>query len=154
MAKASTFFIRGFGVSSSRTSTMAAANPRCGRHPIAKPKDIPARAAHPPDREVRSLTSRSGGWAALAGISFGLAIGCRPHLGLAAAIVLVLLLLTPDPRSKGLRRFFRRDVLAFAIPVTLLGLAVAGYNYARFDNPLEFVTRYLLGGDSYRNFHL
>jgi hypothetical protein len=36
----------------------------------------------------------------------------------------------------------------------LCGLAVAAYNYARFGNPLEFGTRYLLGGDQYRNFHL
>jgi hypothetical protein len=97
---------------------------------------------------------RWGWWAASAGISFGLAIGCRPHLGLAAAAVLVLLLLIPNPRSKGLRRFFRGDVLAFAIPVTLCGLAVAAYNYVRFDNPFEFGTRYLLGADAYRNFHL
>jgi len=93
-------------------------------------------------------------WGALAGISFGLAIGCRPHLGLAAAAVLVLLLLTPDSFTKGLRRLFRPYVLAFAIPVILCGLAVAAYNYARFDNPFEFGTRYLLGGDAYRNFHL
>jgi hypothetical protein len=101
-----------------------------------------------------AVSKRSGLWGVLAGISFGLAIGCRPHLGLAAAAVLVLLLLVPDPRTKGLRRFFRRDVLAFAIPVMLCGLAVAAYNYARFDNPLEFGTRYLLGADGYRNFHL
>ncbi len=75
-------------------------------------------------------------------------------------MVLVLLLLTPDPKpgdgnkTKGLRRLFRGDVLAFAIPVTLCGLAVAAYNYARFDNPFEFGTRYLLGADAYRNFHM
>jgi hypothetical protein len=101
-----------------------------------------------------TASKRSSLWGILAGISFGLAIGCRPHLGLAAVAVLVLLLLVPDPETNGVRRFFRRDVLAFAIPVTLCGLAVAGYNFARFDNPLEFGTRYLLGGDSYRNFHL
>jgi hypothetical protein len=64
------------------------------------------------------------------------------------------LLLTPDPFSKGGRRLFRPYVLSFAIPVILCGLAVAAYNYSRFDNPLEFGTRYLLGGDAYRNFHL
>ena len=107
-----------------------------------------------------TASQRSGWWGALAGISFGLAIGCRPHLGLAAAVVLVLLLLTPDPKpgdsnkTTGVRRFFRRDVLTFAIPVTLCGLAVAAYNYTRFDNPFEFGTRYLLGADAYRNFHM
>ena len=93
-------------------------------------------------------------WGALSGLSFGLAIGSRPHLALAAAAVFVGLVLLPDARSKGVRRFFRANVLAFAIPVVLCGLAVALYNYARFDNPLEFGIRYLLGGDMYRNFHL
>jgi hypothetical protein len=93
-------------------------------------------------------------WGALSGLSFGLAIGCRPHLALAAGAVFVVLVLLPDPLTKGVRRLFRRDVLAFAIPVMLCGAAVAIYNYARFDNPLEFGIRYLLGADGYRNFHL
>jgi hypothetical protein len=85
--------------------------------------------------------------ASLAGLSFGLAIGARPHLGIAAVAVLVLLLFQG-------RSFFRKDMLAFIAPVILCGLAILAYNYARFDNPLEFGTRYLMGGDAYRNFHL
>lgn len=86
-------------------------------------------------------------WAAMAGLSFGLAIGARPHLGVAAVAIFVLLLF------RG-RVFFRKDLLAFIVPVILCGLAILAYNYARFDNPLEFGTRYLMGGDAYRNFHL
>jgi hypothetical protein len=97
-------------------------------------------------------------YAAVSGISFGLAMGCRPHMGLAAASVFVLLLLLPAPFTEGTPRLFRwlfrSDVLAFTIPVVLCGLAIAAYNYLRFDNPLEFGTRYLLGGDTYRNFRL
>jgi hypothetical protein len=93
-------------------------------------------------------------WGALSGLSFGLAIGCRPHLALAAAAVFVGLVLLSDSRTKGLRRLFRGDVLAFAIPVVLCGLTIALYNYARFNNPFEFGIRYLLGADGYRDFHL
>jgi hypothetical protein len=84
-------------------------------------------------------------WAALAGVSFGLAIGCRPHLGLAAACAFVFLLL---------QRFTRKDVLAFVLPVIACGLAIVAYNYARFGDPLEFGLRYQLGEASYQNIRL
>jgi MFS family permease len=89
-------------------------------------------------------------WSALSGLSFGLAIGCRPHLGLAAACAFVFLLLWSDPAE----RFRRKDVLAFALPVIACGLAITAYNYARFGNPLEFGLRYQLGENSYQNVHL
>jgi len=103
----------------------------------------------------RLLTAarRSVPYAALSGMFFGLAIGCRPHLGLASAPVFVLLLLLPGSLDMGARRFVRRDVFAFVVPLALCGVAVAAYNYSRFGNPLEFGTRYLLGADLYRNFH-
>lgn len=99
-----------------------------------------------------TATRRSALCAALSGMCFGLAIGCRPHLGLASAAAFVLLLWLPDRAMSGPRRFVRNDVVAFAVPVVLCGLAIAAYNYVRFGNFLEFGTRYLLGGDLYRNF--
>jgi hypothetical protein len=103
----------------------------------------------------RCLTSsgREALWAALSGAAFGLAIGSRPHLGMAAIPALCLLLLQ-SPRTRLARRFVREDVLAFTIPFMLCSLGIAAYNYARFDAPLEFGTCCLLGGDNYRNFHL
>jgi hypothetical protein len=95
-------------------------------------------------RGLMDLSHRTA-WYALAGLSLGLAIGCRPHLGLAAAAAFVLLLLC---------RFHRRDVLAFAIPVIACGLAVAAYNYARFGNPIEFGLRYQLADTPYQNIRL
>jgi hypothetical protein len=74
---------------------------------------------------------------AASGLMFGLAIACRPHLGLAGAIALVALVL----QSKQ-----TRPVFCFAVPFLFAGLSVAAYNYARFDNPLEFGIRYLLAG--------
>lgn len=82
---------------------------------------------------------RSNYWLAASGLMFGLAASCRPHLGLAAAFALAALafaIIRP-----------RRDALvAFLVPLILVGLAVAAYNYARFGNPFEFGIRYLLAG--------
>ncbi len=100
----------------------------------------------------RCLTSIRGRvlWSSLSGLSFGLAIGCRPHLGLAAVCAFVLLLVLSDPAE----RFKRKDLLAFALPVIACGLAITAYNYARFGNPLEFGLRYQLGESSYQNVRL
>ncbi len=96
----------------------------------------------------RSLTdsTRKVLWAALAGVSFGLGIGARPHLGVAAVAVMCLLIFQGA--------HLRKNVLAFIVPVIVCGLGVLTYNFVRFDNPLEFGTRYLMGSDAYRNFHM
>jgi hypothetical protein len=88
-------------------------------------------------------TGRPALWGVPAGLSFGLAMGCRPHLAVAAAAVFALLLL---------KRLFPRPLLSFTVPVIMCGLALAAYNYARFDNPLEVGTHHLLGDDGYRQF--
>jgi hypothetical protein len=92
-------------------------------------------------------------------VSFGLAIGCRPHLGLAAVCTFPLILLF---RESGTRaelgilnsERWRRDILPFCLPVILCCLGLAAYNYARFGNPLEFGLRYQLGEASYQNVRL
>jgi hypothetical protein len=86
-------------------------------------------------------------WASLSGVALGLAIGCRPHLGLAAVCAFVIVI----ARRKDA---LRKDVLAFAIPVVVCGLAIAAYNYARFQDPLDFGLRYQLAENSYQNIRL
>jgi hypothetical protein len=104
----------------------------------------------------RRLTAsrRRAAWSALSGLSFGLAIGCRPHLGLAAACGLVFLVLLQDPGTRWFQRLARKDVLAFALPVIACGLSIAAYNYARFHDPLEFGLRYQLADTPYQNIRL
>jgi hypothetical protein len=94
----------------------------------------------------RRLTAvpRPALWAGLSGLCFGLAIGCRPHMAVAAAAGFIVLLYLRD----------RRSLLAFSVPVAVCGLAIAAYNYARFGNPLDFGLSYQLGYSNYRNFHL
>jgi hypothetical protein len=77
-------------------------------------------------------------WAlATAGVMFGLAVGSRPHLALAGAIVFVVLLWRREPL---------KNLLAYTAAIGAVGCALAWYNYARFGNPFEFGVRYMLAG--------
>lgn len=92
--------------------------------------------------------------AALAGACFGLAVGCRPNLGLAIVPAAVLLLIR-YARSPTFRRPRQLPgLIAFGVPILLCGIAICAYNYARFGNPLEFGLRYQLGDPSYLNLKL
>ncbi|MGH9671690.1 MAG: hypothetical protein ACRD44_00785 [Bryobacteraceae bacterium] len=75
----------------------------------------------------------SGHWA-VAGLFFGLAIACRPHLLFAGLVALIL-----APRDKRIRML---------TPFAAMAALVAAYNLVRFDNPLEFGVRYLLTYDT------
>jgi hypothetical protein len=82
-------------------------------------------------------------WAALAGLAFGVSVGCRPHLAFVGALVLLVV-------------FFQRGwrtAAAYTVPFALCGLAIAGYNYARFGNPFEFGVQYLLTGGPNQRLH-
>lgn len=72
------------------------------------------------------------GWLPASGLMFGLAVGCRPHLGLAGLIALV-----------GLARQYRKAAAPFALSFGLICAAIAMYNYQRFGDPFEFGIRYL-----------
>lgn len=93
-------------------------------------------------------------WSFLAGLFFGLAMGCRPHFALAAACASVFVALLSDPAGCFLQRLMRKDVIAFFIPLIACGLAIAAYNYARFGNPVEFGQRFQLGKSSYQHVHV
>jgi hypothetical protein len=86
---------------------------------------------------VRAITDLRTSWCAASGVMFGFAMASRPHLAFAAIAAFVALVL--------LRAGFKR-ALAFAIPVTVGGLLLAGYNLARFGNIFEFGARYQLAG--------
>jgi hypothetical protein len=77
-----------------------------------------------------------------AGCSAGLSAGCRPHYGVVSAVVLAMY------AAYVLRAGRFRELLWFGTPVAVCGLGLAWYNFARFDNPLEFGTNYQLTGNS------
>jgi hypothetical protein len=70
----------------------------------------------------------------LAGLSFGLAVGCRPHLALVAVLMTAFIAV----------KFWRSaaTLIRFVAPILVAGALLATYNYIRFDNPLEFGLRY------------
>ena len=94
----------------------------------------------------RGLTaSRPASSLAAAGLMFGLALACRPHLGFVgficfAALVIYIAL------KRG-ERIRWRDAAWYLVAFTASGLMVAVYNYVRFGDPFEFGLRYLLAGD-------
>jgi hypothetical protein len=91
-------------------------------------------------------TGGRAGWLAGAGLMYGCAVGCRPHLVFAGFIALAGLILFMA-RLTGLAAAVRsRESVAFFAAFTLAGLMLAAYNYERFGNPLEFGLRYQLSG--------
>jgi hypothetical protein len=71
------------------------------------------------------------GWLTASGLMFGMAIACRPHLGIAGLVAVAVL---------------RRRGLGFTAGFAAAGAAAALYNFLRFGDPLEFGLRYLLAG--------
>jgi len=74
-------------------------------------------------------------WYIPAGLMFGLAVSCRPHLGMVGACAVIALAISN-----------RRKLLSLAIPLAAVGLCIAAYNFARFGNPLEFGLTYQITG--------
>ena len=98
--------------------------------------------------------SRSSYWFGASGLMFGLAVSCRPHLGLHAVIALagLAVLLTKSRRFRS--AVTSAELIAFVAPFTLVVAAVAAYNYQRFGDPFEFGLRYLLAGPNQNRIRL
>jgi hypothetical protein len=94
-------------------------------------------------------TQRRVTWLFVCGLCFGLAAGCRPNLVLAAVPTLVIIIWSRHPL--GFRALLSREVVALTVPAAICCLCIAGYNYARFGNPLEFGLRYLMAYPEYQN---
>ena len=88
-------------------------------------------------RFIENATWRT---AAMLGMFAALAIVSRPTL-------LILLLATVAPLRK------RRDAIALAIPLLVIGSMYGAYNYARFGSPFETGQQYQLTNVSLREFH-
>jgi hypothetical protein len=90
-----------------------------------------------------ALESRwTGAWLTASGLMFGLAIACRPHLGLVGIIAIVAF------------KAFGHKVRPLLISFLAVAGAVALYNYLRFDSPFEFGIRYLITGPNQNRIRL
>ncbi len=81
---------------------------------------------------------------AASGLMFGLAVACRPNMVLAAGIGAAALAIY-------LQKSRARQIIPFLIPLCIVGIAIAAYNYLRFDNPFEFGVNYLLASGNNQN---
>lgn len=109
----------------------------------------------------KSLTSvrRSAAWLCLCGLCFGLSAGCRPQLVLAMLPAFVIVVrarrdrpvLSAARAEPRFRALLNRKVTALVAPAAICGICIAGYNYARFGNPLEFGLHYMMANPGYQN---
>ena len=74
-------------------------------------------------------------WFIPAGLMFGLAVSCRPHLIIVGAFAVIAVAISN-----------RRKVVPLVIPMAVVGGLIALYNFARFGNPLEFGLTYQITG--------
>lgn len=96
---------------------------------------------------ARSIGSkRETYWLAGSGLMFGLAVSCRPTLLLAAVAALAGLCVVAIGTRGANWISPARKLMAFAVPLAIIGMGIALYNYARFGSPFEFGIRYLLSG--------
>lgn len=94
---------------------------------------------------LMAMTAKRGTmvWSAVAGLATLCAIGSRPtHMVLAAVITVILLLMAIQREQR--RRSIGRCV-AFTIPIFFGCIALAVYNYLRFNDFTEFGLSYQLG---------
>jgi hypothetical protein len=78
-------------------------------------------------------------WLAVASVAYALAVGARPNLLFAAAILLV-----PVVQARRERRPLGSLLTAATAPIILIGLGLMLYNALRFDSPFEFGWHYQL----------
>jgi hypothetical protein len=94
----------------------------------------------------RAVSGRGRTWLqlALASLSFGLAVGCRPNLVLNLPVLAAVAVLAAWQNRK--RTSFFREFLgpgaAAAAPAACVGTLLALYNYERFGSPFEFGVTY------------
>jgi len=104
----------------------------------------------------RALQSppRALGWTAGASLACGLSVASRPSYLLGALLLLPLLghlSRTKSPSGGGPRRRMVAIAVAGVVPIALIGVALLGYNYARFGSPWELGMRYQQWGRDLRS---
>ncbi len=88
-------------------------------------------------------------WLSVAGLCYGLAIGCRPTYVFGSVSILAPVFLAgtcvPGERLEAVPRFLARACAAL-LPLALVVCGLLIYNYERFGSPFEFGQRLALSG--------
>lgn len=97
----------------------------------------------------RSISARRAAavWLALGSLAMGLAVGARPTYLLASAVLLAPLAWWWSEKRT---REGKSLVMAALVPVILIGVGLAAYNYARFGKITEFGQTYQMAGEDIR----
>jgi hypothetical protein len=87
------------------------------------------------------------GWLACASLLYGLAVGARPTLLIGAGLLaLPAAAAFMEERRSGVPGGSRRLLAAALLPMAAVGAGLAAYNVARFGDPLQLGTGYMLTG--------
>jgi hypothetical protein len=104
---------------------------------------------------IKSILKNNNKFIILSSVSFGLAIGSRPHLILAISII-VFALVFYDIKINNIRfnKYYIFDCINFRsicifVPFFTIIVFLLLYNYIRFGNILEFGNKYILSGNEY-----
>ncbi|MFZ5494441.1 MAG: hypothetical protein ACOZE5_03770 [Verrucomicrobiota bacterium] len=94
------------------------------------------------------IRKRTVGWLLAASVSMGLCIGARPTYLVSAAMLLVPLGSAAWKLGRGWWREggWWKQAVAAILPILLIGIGLAIYNYQRFEDPFEFGQKYQLSG--------
>ena len=93
----------------------------------------------------------------LGSLNMAMVVGCRPQMALLSLVVFPILLLDEGIKN---RKFFNKksipETVALILPYILVAIPVCMYNYARFDNILDFGATYSLTTNdmNHRGFNL
>lgn len=89
-----------------------------------------------------NMNTEKPGWLIMAGLGWGLAIGCRYNLAI-SVITYAALALTQIIRAARANEIWKKIVLLMS-PLALCVLGLGIYNFMRFDNPFETGLNYQL----------
>ena len=95
-------------------------------------------------------------WYGLGAFSFACIMGCRPQMALYAAALFCVLFIPRILKEWKQWNVHIKEVIAFLIPVILVGIVVFWYNWARFGSGLDFGASYSLTSNdmNHRGFNL
>lgn len=90
-------------------------------------------------------------WYGLGAFFVATVMGCRPQMIL-YGILLFLVLLLPDVwKNRKNWKQYSKEILAFCVPVLIVGIVVFWYNYARFGSGFAFGASYSLTSNDMNN---
>jgi len=90
-------------------------------------------------------------WYGLGAFFVAAVMGCRPQMILYGIVLFAVLLLPDIWKNRKNWKQYSKEILAFCVPVLIVGIVVFWYNYARFGSGLSFGASYSLTSNDMNN---